>query len=126
MLNEKQIREALDEMLVEVLQVEPEDLAPDARFFEDLGGESIDVLELTFLAEKRFGRRIDFQKMVAPDDLDMDEHRRLTPAAIEKIGEALPFVDLNDVRRDPDVESLRRLLTVENLYQFLRRKLGAA
>ncbi|MCB9851837.1 MAG: hypothetical protein H6819_01975 [Phycisphaerales bacterium] len=121
MWSDEQLRETLNDMLVEVLAVEPEDLAPDARFFEDLGGESIDVLELTFLAEKRFGRRVEFQRMVAADELDFDQDRRLTEASIAKIGELLPFIDLAQLRRDPRAESLPRLLTVENLFQYLRQ-----
>lgn len=121
MWNDEQIRDGLNDMLIELLQVESDELAPDARFFDDLGGESIDILELAFLAEKRFGRRVEFQRMFGADDLEVDQDQRLTAASIAKIGEALPFIDLDDVRRDPVLESLPRLLTVENLFQFLRQ-----
>lgn len=121
MWDDAQIRSALHEMLVDVLAVEPDELTPDARFFEDLGGESIDVLELGFMAEKRFGRPVDFQRMVAADALELDPDRRLTAASIEKLGAAMPSIDLDALRQDPRVDSLRDLLTVENLFLFLRQ-----
>lgn len=123
MWTDGQIRQTLHEMLIEVLGVEGDELAPDARFVEDLGSESIDILELSFLSEKRFGQKVEFQKMISPDELELDTDRRLTEASIEKVGATLPFVDIDDLRRDPRVDSITRLLTVENLYQFLRQTL---
>ena len=35
-------------IVAEVLGLEPEEVTPAARFFDDLGGESIDILELSF------------------------------------------------------------------------------
>ena len=88
MWNDAQIREALHEMLIDVLGVEGDELVPQARFFEDLGGESIDMLELTFQAERKFGCKVEFQKMVALDELELDPSRSLTERSIEKVWKA--------------------------------------
>lgn len=40
--------EELRTMIADGLGVEAEDVVPEARFFDDLGGESIDVIDLTF------------------------------------------------------------------------------
>jgi len=64
----------VQDALVETLAVEPEDVIPQARFFEDLEGESIDVLDLSFRLEKTFGVKIPLQAL--------SDHMQLTPAGI--------------------------------------------
>jgi acyl carrier protein len=39
---------------VEVLQVEPQQVTPDARFGEDLDADSLDLVELVMALEERF------------------------------------------------------------------------
>ncbi len=43
--------------IADCLGVEIEEVTPEARFFEDLGGESIDLLSLSFQFEKAFNIR---------------------------------------------------------------------
>lgn len=40
---------------VEVLQVEPDKVVPDARFDEDLKADSLDLVELVMALEEAFG-----------------------------------------------------------------------
>lgn len=47
--------ETLKEIIVEELDVTPEQVTPDARFQEDLGADSLDVVELIMKIEERFG-----------------------------------------------------------------------
>lgn len=50
---------AVREILVDVLGVDEEELSStEANFYHDLGGESIDVLDLTFHIEKRWGIKL--------------------------------------------------------------------
>ncbi len=47
--------ETLKEIIVEELDVTPEQVTPDARFQEDLGADSLDVVELIMKIEEKFG-----------------------------------------------------------------------
>ncbi len=50
---------AVREILVDVLSVEEEEMtSTESNFYHDLGGESIDVLDLLFHIEKRWGIKI--------------------------------------------------------------------
>jgi acyl carrier protein len=40
---------------VEVLQVEPSKIVPEARFADDLDADSLDLVELVMALEERFG-----------------------------------------------------------------------
>ena len=44
---------------VEVLQVEPSKIVPDARFAEDLDADSLDLVELVMALEEKFGISVD-------------------------------------------------------------------
>lgn len=126
MITETELRDSFTDLIVEVLAVEPEEIRPDANFMSDLGGESIDLLELGFLCEKRFDQKIQFQHMVAVDEADGIDNGRLTEAALSKIESSLPFVDIEELRRDPRIDTVQRLLTIENLFRFLELTLRRA
>jgi acyl carrier protein len=44
---------------VEVLQVEPEKVVPEARFADDLDADSLDLVELVMALEEQFGINVD-------------------------------------------------------------------
>jgi acyl carrier protein len=44
---------------VDVLQVEPEKVKPDARFADDLDADSLDLVELVMALEEQFGIDVD-------------------------------------------------------------------
>lgn len=54
MVNEE-VFEALKEVLVSRLKVEPEGVQPEANLFEDLGLDSIDLMSAVMAIEERFG-----------------------------------------------------------------------
>lgn len=109
-----------------VLAVEPEEVQPSSRFFEDLGGESIDMLELTFQVEKQFGVKNPFAGFGRAEDLATDSAGRLTPDAIGAIRERFPFLDVSRLEADPRKDRVTELLTVEAITQFVRQAIGEA
>jgi len=48
----------IKEIIVDILAVDPEKVTPDARFREDLGADSLDLVELIMAFEDEFGGRI--------------------------------------------------------------------
>ena len=46
---------AIRAMIAEIVEQEPETVAPDAHIVEDLGADSMSVLELVAMLENRFG-----------------------------------------------------------------------
>jgi acyl carrier protein len=47
--------DAFKQCAVEVLQVEPSKIVPEARFADDLDADSLDLVELVMALEERFG-----------------------------------------------------------------------
>jgi acyl carrier protein len=52
--SETEILEGLKDIIITALRVDRERLVPDARFFPDLGAESLDVLDIRFRIEEMF------------------------------------------------------------------------
>jgi len=57
MTNEK-IREAVRTSVAEALGVEEDEVTPDATLMEELGAESIDLLDILFRIERSIGVKI--------------------------------------------------------------------
>lgn len=68
--------ERVAELIVEQLGVSPQEISPDASFMDDLGADSLDIVELVMAMEETFDIEI-------PDD---------DAAKIEKIRDAVSYV----------------------------------
>lgn len=55
---DEEIFQRVRDLLVETLAVAPGAVLPEARIMDDLGAESIDLLDLRFRIEKAFGFRV--------------------------------------------------------------------
>ncbi len=125
MPSEETIRADLNDMLVDILGVEPEEVVPEARFFSDLGGESIDLLDLSFRCEQRFKTKIAFQQMLDPSALEVGQDGALTDGAVRTLKEKLPFFDWTRIPERIKLENIQDLLTVESISRYLTHTLNA-
>ncbi len=58
MASEKTVEEKVREIVVDQLGVKPDQVTPEAKFIEDLGADSLDVVELVMALEEEFGHEI--------------------------------------------------------------------
>ena len=68
---EKSIEQRVKEIIVEQLGVNPEQVTPTASFIEDLGADSLDIVELVMAFEEAFGIEVpdeDAEKMTTVKD----------------------------------------------------------
>ena len=54
----ERVSATLSAILVEALRVDPGVVTPEARLFDDLGAESLDILDIRFRMEQAFGFHI--------------------------------------------------------------------
>lgn len=55
---EKNIEQRVNEIIVEQLGVKPDQVTSEAKFIEDLGADSLDIVELVMALEEEFGNEI--------------------------------------------------------------------
>lgn len=106
-------------ILVDVLMVDEADVQPSARFFQDLGGESIDVLDLQFKCAKHFGVNIEFQAL-ASDPTSVNPDGTLTSDAIASLKGGAPYVDFSSLEANPRADRLSELFTVSAIAGAVR------
>jgi acyl carrier protein len=54
----KSIEEQVKDIIVEQLSVSADEVVPEASFVDDLGADSLDLVELIMVMEEKFGQEI--------------------------------------------------------------------
>jgi acyl carrier protein len=128
MPTQDEIFQKVQSTLVDALGVDEDDVTSDATLFKDLGAESIDLLDIVFRLERNFGIKIPRGELFPENisDPELIENGRLTDKGLAEIRQRLPFADLSDFEKDPEVEKLFDLYTVDTLVQYVASKLQAA
>ena len=123
-----EIFQKVQSTLVDALGVDEEDVTPDATLSNDLGAESIDLLDIVFRLERNFGIKIPrgelFPENVVSDP-EMIQDGKLTTKCIDELKTRMPYADLSSFAADPDVEKIGDLYTVDMLVQYVQSKLSA-
>lgn len=113
--------------LVDALGVDEEDVTPEASLRNDLGAESIDLLDIVFRLERNFGIKIPRGELFPENvsDPEMTENGKLTSKGLVELKARMPYADLSAFEKDPDVEKILDLYTVDTLVQYVVAKLAA-
>jgi len=78
-MEREEILEKVKAVIVEQLNVEEDDVVEDAAFVDDLGADSLDIVELVMALEEEFGVSI-------PDE---------DAESIKTVGDAVAYIDSN-------------------------------
>ena len=123
-----EIFEKIQATLVDALGVDEDEVTRDATLQGDLGAESIDFLDIVFRLERNFGIKIPRGELF-PENLMADPewvaNGKLTAKGVDELKARLPYADISKFARDPAVEKIGDLYTVEMLVQYVQSKLAA-
>src|SRR5258705_13811009 len=115
--------------LVEALNVDEEDIKPTATLQGDLGAESIDFLDIVFRLEREFGIKIPrgelFPESIFQGDADMVQGGKVTTKGLEELRSKMPYADLSAFERNPDINKMSDLFTVELITRYVQGKIAA-
>jgi len=115
-MNRQEVLRGVSEDLARVLDVRPETVRASDRLVDDLGADSLDLLDLTFHLEQRF------QVPISPRELERRARERLGGAPLERDGIYTPEAVAEFRRSMPEVppEELPEGLTTAELPRRLR------
>ena len=115
------------ETLVDALGVDDDEVTPEATLVGDLGAESIDFLDIVFRLEKNFSIKIPRGELF-PDSLAADQSLVkdgvVTPQGIAELRKRMPHADVETFAKNPKVENIQELFTVQMIVKFLQNKLS--
>jgi acyl carrier protein len=126
-MTQDEIYEKVSGTLVEALNVDQDEVTPQATLQGDLGAESIDFLDIVFRLEREFGIKIPrgelFPESIFQGDPDMVQDGKLTTKGLAELKARMPYADLTRFEQNPDFEGLRDLFTVDLISRYIQAKL---
>lgn len=124
-----EIFEKIRTALVDALGVDEEDVKPEATLVGDLGAESIDFLDIVFRLEKAFDIKIPRGELFPEDILTNPTYvqdGKVTETGLAEMRKRMPFANLDDFAKNPQVQDFGSLLTVADMCRFIENKVGVA
>lgn len=127
MLTQEDIYKKVSNTLVEALNVDETEVTPAATLQGDLGAESIDFLDIVFRLEREFGIKIPrgelFPESIFQGDPDLVQNGRITPKGMEELRVRMPFADLSKFEKNPMLNNMSDLFTVDLITKYVQGKL---
>ena len=114
--------------LVEALNVDDGEVTPTARLRGDLNAESIDFLDIVFRLERQFNIKIPredlFPESIFQGDPKFVADGKVTADGLVELQKRMPYADLTEFRKDPKMEKMEDLFTVDLIVRYLESRVG--
>ena len=127
MIMEKELITKVQQTLAGALGVDESEITPEASLKRDLGAESIDFIDIVFRLEKAFNLKIPAGDLF-PSHLLNDERfvkeGMVTVEGLAELRTKLPYLELEEFTKDPQITKLADCFTVKMLLRYLNDRLG--
>ena len=129
MPSQEEIFTKVSATLVEALNVDEEEIKPTSTLQGDLGAESIDFLDIVFRLEREFAIKIPrgelFPESIFQGDPEFVQDGRVTDKGLAELRARMPFADLSNFEKNPEVSAISDLFTVNMITKYIEGKLAA-
>jgi len=119
---------AVKEAVIEALALDDDEVTPESTLMDDLGAESIDLLDILFRIEKGTGVKIeaadlgDYIQGGIPDDEFSDENETITEKGAEQLHKVMPQTDPSQLVGTLAADEVIKLFTVQNLTEMVKSR----
>jgi acyl carrier protein len=126
------IDSAVTEAVVEALALDDDEVTPGSTLMDDLGAESIDLLDILFRIEKGTGVKIeaadlgDYIQGGIPDEEFSDENHVINAKGAEQLHKVMPQIDPAEIEGTLKAEEVMGLFTVQNLIDMVKTRTNGA
>ncbi len=118
---------AVAEALADSLAIDPSTIRLDSRLVEELSLDSLDLVEVIFLLERRFNIQLKGEELeritsadLSPDRLTADGH--LKPDDVARLVSWMPALATSEERHQLQPRQVLRWITVESLVILVERR----
>lgn len=129
-ISRDEVFQQVQEVLIEALGVDDDEITDDATLMGDLGAESIDFLDIVFRLEKTFEIKIPREELFPAESLmnnpEFVLNGKLTETGLAELKSKMPHTDITEFQKDPDINKLGDLFTVNAIVNYVSGKLEAA
>lgn len=127
-MSRNEIFEKVQEVLVDALGLDDDEVTTDATLMGDLGAESIDFLDIVFRLEKAFDIKVPREELFPAEAVlnnpEFVSSGKLTDKGLAELKDKMPHTDLTDFEKDPDVNRIADLFTVDAIVNFIETKVN--
>jgi len=127
-MSRDEIFEQVQEVLVDALGLDDDEVTPEATLMGDLGAESIDFLDIVFRLEKAFDIKVPREELFPAEavlsNAEFVSGGKLTEKGLAEIKDKMPHTDLSEFEKDPDVNKIADLFTVNAIVNFIETKVN--
>lgn len=123
-MTDSEIFDKVRDAFVEALGLDDDEVTPEASIFDDLGAESLDLLEIVFLLERAFDIKIPragvetaSKEGIDPTDYEVDGV--LTELALTKLKELMPEVPAEEFKLGLTSNDIPRLFRVQSFVNLV-------
>lgn len=131
-MTQPEMESAVQDAVVAALGVDDDEVTSDATLMDDLGAESIDLLDILFRIEKSVGVKIQASDLGAyiqggiPDEEFSDDTDHVSAMGLEHLKTVMPQIDTSALVGTLEAEKVIALFTVKNLADMVATRAAAA
>ena len=132
MASREEVESSVKEAVAEALALDEDEVTDDATLMDELGAESIDLLDILFRIEKSTGVKIqasdlgDHIQGGIPDEEFGDENEMVTRKGLDQLAKVMPQIDPNEMEGKLKAEEVIQHFTVRNLVDMVAERGGVA
>ena len=127
-MSRDEIFEEVKEVLVDALGLDDDEVTPEATLMGDLGAESIDFLDIVFRLEKAFDIKVPREELFPAEAVlnnpEFVSGGKLTEKGLAELKDKMPHTDLTEFEKDPNVNNIADLFTVDAIVNFIEGKVA--
>jgi acyl carrier protein len=130
-MSQPELNDAVREAVAAALGLEEDEVTAEATLMDDLGAESIDLLDILFRIERSTGVKIkasDLGEHIQggiPDEDFGDEGGSVSEQGLEQLKKVMPQIDVDSLRGNLAPENVIMLFTVQNLSDMVAERAPA-
>jgi acyl carrier protein len=127
-MNKEQVWTGVSAAVREALGVEDDEVIPNATIMDELGAESIDLLDMLFRIERKLGVKIKASDLNAhiqggiPDEEFGDENEIVTARGLAHLKAVMPQIDAASLAGKLEARGVIKLFTVQNLADLVEQR----
>ena len=127
-ISRDEVFEEVKEVLIDALGLDDDEVVADATLMGDLGAESIDFLDIIFRLEKAFDIKVPREELFPAEAVlnnpDFVSGGKLTEKGLAELKDRMPHTDLTEFEKDPNVNNIADLFTVDAIVNFVEGKVA--
>jgi acyl carrier protein len=131
-VNKTDIDVAVQNAVCEALALEADEVTPEATLTDELGAESIDLLDVLFRIERGTGVKVHAADLAEhiqgglSDDEFSDDEETISEAGLTHLASIMPQIDTDELRGTLKAERVIDLFTVQNLADLVSQRAALA